>query len=290
MVVRIAQGQVAAEKSGADRSAGRAACAALAGAALLACAGCASVGSSQGLTAAESASADAPALAVGGTPAAAFDGWSSRTFPGKRPTRYRLVDADDHPTSPWVVQADAHRSASLWTRPMPPDSPPPEVLRFSWRIDRQISTASLRDRAVEDAPVRVVLAFDGPVERLPMRERLFFDLTRSITGESPPYATLMYVWDRTADVGDVIPSNSTTRIRKIVVDGRASRAGEWRFHVRRVAQDYQAAFGETPGRLLAIGVMTDSDNTGYRLRAWYGPLDLEFAPASAGAGAAPTAP
>ena len=36
--------------------------------------------------------------------------------------------------------------------------------------------------------------------------------------------------------------------------------------------DFQQAFGEAPGALLSIGIMTDSDNTASTASAWYGPV------------------
>jgi len=42
-----------------------------------------------------------------------------------------------------------------------------------------------------------------------------------------------------------------------------------------VAADFRRAFGEEPGPLVAIAVMTDSDNTRSRSRAWYGPVRLD---------------
>ena len=37
-------------------------------------------------------------------------------------------------------------------------------------------------------------------------------------------------------------------------------------------------FGEEPGRMTEVGVLTDTDNTGASVEAWYG--DIEFRPAS----------
>jgi hypothetical protein len=33
-------------------------------------------------------------------------------------------------------------------------------------------------------------------------------------------------------------------------------------------------FGEAPGRLTGLGLMTDSNNTGESVEAWFGPLVL----------------
>ena len=41
-------------------------------------------------------------------------------------------------------------------------------------------------------------------------------------------------------------------------------------------------FGEEPGPLTSVGVLTDSDNTGATVDAWYG--DIRFAPAGKSAG------
>jgi len=41
-----------------------------------------------------------------------------------------------------------------------------------------------------------------------------------------------------------------------------------------VHADFEKAFGEAPGALLAIGLMTDSDNTQSTTRAWYGDIRL----------------
>jgi len=41
-----------------------------------------------------------------------------------------------------------------------------------------------------------------------------------------------------------------------------------------VAADFRRVFGEEPGRLIAYGIMSDTDNTGESVEAWY--ADLEF--------------
>ncbi|HZV81636.1 MAG TPA: DUF3047 domain-containing protein [Geobacteraceae bacterium] len=38
--------------------------------------------------------------------------------------------------------------------------------------------------------------------------------------------------------------------------------------------DYRRLFGEEPGTLGAVAIMTDSDNTGGRASAWYGDIVL----------------
>ena len=64
------------------------------------------------------------------------------------------------------------------------------------------------------------------------------------------------------------------RIRKLVVDSGPEHLGTWRVHQRNLVADYERAFGEKPGPLMAIGKMTDADNTRASAEAWYGPIEL----------------
>jgi hypothetical protein len=137
-----------------------------------------------------------------------------------------------------------------------------------------VAGGSVADAAREDAPARVMFAFGGDTARLPMRTRALFELAEALTGEKPPYATLMYVWDAQAPVGSVIVNPRSDRIRKIVVDSGPGELRRWRQHRRDLAADFRLAFGEEPGALTSIAVMTDSDNTRGSATSWYGPVDL----------------
>ena len=69
------------------------------------------------------------------------------------------------------------------------------TLAFSWRVPALMPQADLSDRDSADSPARIVLAFDGDHRRLSAKNRTLFELAETLTGEAPPYATLMYVWD-----------------------------------------------------------------------------------------------
>jgi hypothetical protein len=60
----------------------------------------------------------------------------------------------------------------------------------------------------------------------------------------------------------------------IVAESGRDRVGEWHEVTRNIIEDYRRAFGEEPGKITAIGIMTDTDNTGDNAHAWYG--DIEF--------------
>lgn len=217
-----------------------------------------------------------PLSPVASTPAAGASRgpdapWQAVPIPGKRATRYAAVRKDGRQ----VIHARAEASASMWRLRV---QVPPERLgeaRWAWRTDGLIDGASVADVDREDAVARVVFAFEGDRSRLSGRNRAMFDLAQALTGEAPPYATLMYVWETTAPVGSVIVNPRTDRIRKIVLDSGSQHLRSWREHRRNLAEDFRRVFGEEPGPLVGIAVMTDADNTRGRAEAWYGPIELK---------------
>jgi len=202
-------------------------------------------------------------------PPAASD-WHAVLLPGKRPTAYALAQKDGRA----AVCAQADRSASLWRRKLlvPPDRL--GDVSFSWWVPQPLVDASVADAEREDAVVRIVFAFGGDHAKLSMRNRVMFELAEALTGEMPPYATLMYVWDTRAAVGSIVVGSRTDRVRKIVVDAGDGGLRQWRDHRRDLVADFRRAFGEDPGPLQAIAVMTDTDNTGTKAEAWYGAITL----------------
>lgn len=204
------------------------------------------------------------------TPPPDASDWHAVALPGKSATRYEWTEKDGRS----CVQADAERSASMWRKRVAMAPASVGSVSFSWWVQDLIPEASVADAEREDAPARVMFGFAGDMARLPLRTRLMFELAQALTGEAPPYATLMYVWDTQLPVGTVVINPRSDRIRKIVVDSGPDQLRRWRDHRRDLAADFRLAFGEEPGVLTSIAVMTDSDNTRSRARSWYGQVQL----------------
>ncbi len=198
-------------------------------------------------------------------------GWHAVLLPGKEPTHYARGMKDGR--SAWSARSE--RSASMWRRKIDVPADRLREVSFSWWVDDLIAGAYVGDADREDAPARVLLAFGGDVSRLPQRTRMMFELAEALTGEQPPYATLMYVWESSAPVDSLIVNPRSDRIRKIVVDSGSTHLRGWRDHRRDVVADFRRAFGEDPGPLVAVAVMTDSDNTRTTAEAWYGPVTVD---------------
>ena len=137
-----------------------------------------------------------------------------------------------------------------------------------------IPGADKRVASLDDSPARLIVSFHGDAERLDFHNRAQFRLARAISGQSLPYATLMYVWSNELPLGTVIVNPHTDRVRSIVVATGPEGIGEWRNYRRNVLEDYRKVFGEEPWDIVAVGLMTDADNTRQKARCLYG--DITF--------------
>lgn len=202
-------------------------------------------------------------------PTPAAEGWQHQAFPGKRQSEYRPV----HKQGRDAVMVRAHASASMVRQRLRIEPSELGQLRFSWLVPKLIADADMAERDADDAPVRLVLVFEGDRSRFSARDAALSDLSEALTGEPLPYATLMYVWCNKRPAETVIDNPRTSRIRKLVMESGPGRLNQWLDYERDVRADFTRAFGEPPGALLAVGIMTDTDNTRAQAQAWYGTLE-----------------
>lgn len=196
--------------------------------------------------------------------------WEHYVLPAKQATLFSAQQLQGR----HALKANAQSSASMLRRKLRIEPEALGTVRFSWLVESLIADADMGDRNTDDAAVRIVLAFDGDRSQFSGRNAMLSELALLLTGEPMPYATLMYSWCPTRESGRTIMSPRTDRIRTLVVESGSQGLGQWMEYERDVRADYLAVFGEPPGALVAIGLMTDADNTGSQAVAWYGPIVL----------------
>jgi len=157
----------------------------------------------------------------------------------------------------------------------PSDRP---LIAWRWRVVELITGADNQDRYSEDAPARMMLFFDGDRAKLPAREQILMETAHMLTGQELPYATLMYVWENRFVAETLLRNSFTDQVKMIVVGTGRDRIGTWKSFQRNYVDDYRRVFGAEPGRLVGIGIMTDTDNTGESVEAYYGDIELKRLP------------
>jgi Protein of unknown function (DUF3047) len=231
------------------------------GAGVLAAVGCAS------RTQSTASSPDAARLA--GTE---WKDWHERRFPGKRPTRYELFDDG---VSGVAIRATAHGSASMFQRRV--DIAPDRLghVQFSWKADDISENADIAEVDATDAVVRIVFAFDGDRSRWSAKDTLLNEISRVFLGEDMPYASLVYAWCSSGVTGSVVLNPRTPTVRNLLLETGDTRLGQWLNYRRHLRRDFEQLFGEAPGRLIGIALMTDADNTRSESVGWYRDIHLE---------------
>jgi len=197
--------------------------------------------------------------------------WRHFAFPGKSPTHFDYARKDGRD----AVAVLAASSASMLRSKVRIEPGQLGGVRFSWKVPQLIAGADMASRDADDSPVRIVLFFEGDRSRFSARDSMLSELLRTVTGEEMPYATLMYVWCNRREPGSVITSPRSSRVRTMVVESGTHNLNQWLDYERDIRADYRRAFGEAPGALVGIGIMSDSDNTHSTARAWYGPVRLQ---------------
>ena len=192
--------------------------------------------------------------------------WQHHALPGKSATQYAYARLDGRD----AIAVSAVSSASLLRQKIHIPAAELGSVKFSWKVPALIAQADMAARETDDSPVRIVLAFEGDRSRFSGKNAMLSELSHTLTGERMPYATLMYVWCNKRQPGSVVINPRTDRIRSMVVESGSKNLRQWLDYQRNIRADFEKAFGEVPGNLISVGIMTDSDNTKTQAAASYG--------------------
>ena len=81
-----------------------------------------------------------------------------------------------------------------------------------------------------------------------------------------------YVWDATVPAGTIVKSHRTGTVSFVVVRSGERGLGEWMTDTRDIVADYHAIFGDAPEAPRAIALSIDTNDTGARAEASFGPI------------------
>ena len=180
-----------------------------------------------------------------------LDGWEERDFVAS--TDYRAVTIEGGP----AVRAATDGAASALYRRSEIDLDATPYLSWRWRVDGTYGTGNDETaKSGDDYPARVYVVRRGG---------LAFWRTRALN----------YVWSSSRPVGSRWPNAyAGENVVMLAVDSGDGRAGDWIVHTRDVRADWRAAFGEEIDSLDGVAIMTDGDDTGSAMRAWF--ADIRF--------------
>ena len=182
----------------------------------------------------------------------ALAGWSYQRFL----RRYRLRIRGGHRprSSETGSRARARGTASGRVLDIALDPQTWRYLRWSWQIEQPVSVDDVR------------------VEAATTLQRA--GLCRLLGGWAPWRATsLVYVWAE-SDTPSAFWRNPFTDQAMMMAATRGRASKSWTVVERDLVADYRAAFDRDPPQIIAIAIMTDTDQTGATASARYGDLEI----------------
>jgi len=188
----------------------------------------------------------------------------------KKNTEYTLVTED----GVMVLRATAHGAASAMEYKVQFDPHKFPTLSFRWKVAQGIADANNADVNKEDSPVRVMVGFDGDTSRLGIKDKFASSIAQTASGQALPYATLMYIWGNKVARDSITTSGRTSRIKMLALNVDSEGIGKWHSFTRNLVEDFKRAFGEDPGNVISIQLLTDTDNTGGDTEAFYGDISV----------------
>jgi len=167
-----------------------------------------------------------------------------------RPTEYCIVDEGASP----CLKAVANRTCSALLTKVAIKPATRLIARWQWKINHIPTNSTDRIAGSFDHTARIIIAFD--------------------TFLGPP-RTLNYIWANQEKIGATLPHPLSGRAQMIALESGNQNAGRWLAEERDVTADWHQLFGDKPmPEIVAVGVITDSENTGTQVTGYYRGIEL----------------
>lgn len=186
----------------------------------------------------------------------------------ERRTVYSLVE-DSGVT---VVKAAADASASGIRHDIRIDAVAYPIVQWRWKAGNAIDGADISRKEANDAPCRVYIAFAYDIGKIGLAERIKYAAAKIIYSENLPLRAIAYTWAGKTPKGTIVPMPYTRWFMQVVVENTSSPLNEWITEERNVLEDYRKAFGEDPGDVTGVAIMTNTDNLLGKATGWYGDI------------------
>lgn len=171
-------------------------------------------------------------------------GWIERSYNGR--TLYKVVDEGGNK----MLMAQSVASASALGRITRFDTGQFSTLEWRWRIEDIIENGNALVPGANDHAAGVYVLF--------------------ARGKLPWQVDVVeYIWANALPRGQLANHPTEKNIRLVALESGRQLARRWVSERRNLAEDYRKLFQRDPPRVVAIAIMTDTDQTGANATAYY---------------------
>ena len=199
-----------------------------------------------------------------------MDGWEPLTIKKRATTDYTLVE--DSGTV--VVKATSNAAASGLVKRVsiaPEENP---MLTWRWKVSNVLEKGDVTRKKGDDYAARLYITFDYDSSDLSLGDWIKYKALRLLGYKNIPLRAINYIWANQAPVGTIVRNPYTDWVQMIAVQSGTEHINTWQVEERNLYEDYVTAFGEEPGRITGIALMTDTDDTKESATAYYGDISL----------------
>jgi hypothetical protein len=176
--------------------------------------------------------------------------WTTREFQGR--TRYELVRKNDRP----AIHARCDNSASALYLERRIDLTATPILQWSWLVETTLpGEFDETGRAGDDYAARLYAVIDGGWRAW---------RTRAVN----------YVWATHQPEGASWDNAYARQARMLAVRSGEDDTGRWHTQRRNLREDFRTLHGRDVDHVDGLALMTDCDDTGATVEAWYGEIRL----------------
>jgi hypothetical protein len=177
-------------------------------------------------------------------------GWQEKSFAGK--TDYQLVSLEGEQ----VLQASSSASASGLFKESSINLKKYPYLNWRWRVENRIESGDERKKTGDDYVARLYLVIN---------HKYFFWKSLAIS----------YVWANKSEKGEIWNNAfAGDAVKMFALRSAEDATGTWKIEKRNVYEDLKKAFGEAISTIDAVAIMTDTDNSSSKAKAYY--ADIYF--------------
>jgi hypothetical protein len=202
-------------------------------------------------------------------------GWKPLTFKKiEKHTTYTLVKDDNIV----VVKAVAETSASGLTREVKINPKEFPIIQWRWKVSNILKKGDVHRKEGDDYPARIYITFEYDPSKLSFFEKAKYETIKLLYGQYPPLGAINYLWESKAAIGTMVPNPYTDRVMMFVVESGRAKLSQWVNEERNLYEDYKKAFGQEPPMISGVAIMTDTDNTGESVTAYYSDIAFKKMP------------
>ncbi len=210
---------------------------------------------SQNSTASDTSPSEDQSLRIGQFSDGTVEGWERESFAGE--TIYTLVTDSTLQQTLNVLKASSDNTASGVFRKLRIDLEKTPWIHWSWKTEQLFSGINEKEKSGDDFVARLYIVIDGGI--------LFWNSH-----------ALNYVWSSSHLRDETWPNPYTSNVTMFAVESGNSAVGKWQSYKRNVREDLRILSGKDVRYIDAIGIMTDSDDSGQKATTYYG--DIFFTP------------